>query len=288
MGRELAERSGAARRVFESADEALGFSISELCFDGPDEDLRLTANSQPALLTLSVALLRVIGEETEVAPDVAAGHSLGEYSALVCAGALSFEDAVRAVRARGRYMQEAVPAGLGTMAAVMGLSPEQVEEVCREAAGDRVLVPANYNGGGQIVIAGHTEAVARALDLVDERGGVAKELAVSAPFHSPLMEPVAERLRRDLERISFSDPKIPVIANVDAEANRDGSKLVDLLTRQVTSPVRWEASVKKMAELGVTEVVEVGPGRVLSSLIRRIDRGLKTKTCGKPEQIGRL
>jgi len=271
MGRELAERYAAAREVFEEADEALGFALSRLCFEGPAEELQLTEYTQPAILATWVAALRAAESEGLPRGDFVAGHSLGEYSALVAAGALSLRDAVSVVRRRGRYMQEAVPVGAGAMAAVLGADLGTVEAVCREAArGGEVCSPANLNSPGQIVIAGSAAAVERALPLLKERGAKrAIPLKVSAPFHCALMLPAQERLAADLGRIEFKDPGVPLVTNVDAAVIRTGAAARDALVRQVSSPVRWRESVELLAREGVGLFVEVGPGKVLGGLVRQ-------------------
>jgi [acyl-carrier-protein] S-malonyltransferase len=276
MGKELFENSAAARRVFEEADDALGFAISRLCFDGPEEDLQLTENTQPAILTVSVAVFRAMEEAGMAAPAFVAGHSLGEYSALVAAGALRLSGAVRTVRARGRYMQEAVPVGTGAMAAVLGLELNDVERVCAEARGDQVCSVANINSPSQFVIAGNTEAVDRAIELLQ---GIAKrviKLKVSAPFHCALMKPAQDRLAADLERLEFNEPAMPVITNVDARATTAPGELRDALVRQVSAPVRWVESMRLLVGQDVKTFVEAGPGKVLSGLMRQIDRDVKT------------
>ena len=276
MGKELAENFPAARQVFEEADDALGFAISRLCFDGPAEDLQLTENTQPAILTVSVAAFRAMQEVGIAAPAFVAGHSLGEYSALVAAGALSLSDAVRTVRARGRYMQEAVPVGAGAMAAVLGAELSEIERVCVEARGDQVCSIANFNSLNQAVIAGNTEAVDRAVELLS---GVAKrvsKLKVSAPFHCALMKPAQDRLAADLEGLSFNEPAIPVVTNVDARATSAPDELRGALVRQVSAPVRWVESMQLLIEQGAGTFVEVGPGKVLSGLMRQISRDVKT------------
>ena len=272
MGRELAEGFAAAREVFAEADEALGFALSELCFEGPAEQLQLTENTQPAILTVSVAALRVMQSEGFAPPAFVAGHSLGEYSALVAAGALSLTDAVRTVRARGRYMQEAVPVGVGAMAAILGADAATVEEACREAAGEgEVCSPANINSAKQIVIAGHAGAVERASELLKARGAKrAMKLAVSAPFHCALMQPAQDRLSADLEKLEFADLRVPLVTNVDAAAIRSGDEARASLVRQVSSPVRWLESVEFLSGAGVETFVEVGPGKILSGLVRQI------------------
>ena len=273
MGRELAEQSAAAREVFAEADEALGFSLSQLCFEGPDEALKLTENTQPAILTVSVAALRTMEAEGFPTPEFVAGHSLGEYSALVAARSLSLTDSVRTVRARGRYMQEAVSVGVGSMAAILGAEEKVVAEACREAIEleGGVCSPANINSPKQIVIAGNTAAVERAMELLKERGAKrAIKLPVSAPFHCALMQPAQDRLSADLEQTEFADLRVPLVTNVDAVAIRSGSEARMSLVRQVSSPVRWLESVKFLASTGVESFVEVGPGKVLSGLVRQI------------------
>ncbi len=274
MGKELADNFPAARQVFEEANEALGIDLAGLCFNGPEEDLKLTTNTQPAILTVSIAALRVIEQESGLKPSYVAGHSLGEYSALVAAGAIGFADAVRTVRKRGAFMQEAVPVGTGSMAAVMGLEREALEEVCREAAQGEIVSPANFNSPGQVVIAGHTAAVERAAELAKGKGAKrALILPVSAPFHCQLMVPAGERLRVVLEQVTVSDPRVPVVTNVEASPNQKASRVRDLLVAQVSAPVRWDESVTRMAELGVDRFVEIGPGKVLSGLVKRIAKG---------------
>ena len=277
MGRDAFEASSAARAVFETADEALDFSLSRLCFEGPEDDLRRTEIQQPALLTTSIALLRAFESEAgaPLKPDFLGGHSLGEYSALVASGAMSFEDAVRTVHARGRFMQEAVEEGRGAMSAIMGCGPEIVREACESVAAERgeIVAPANYNSPQQTVIAGEASAVAAASDRACDLG--AKRVAalnVSAPFHCALMAPAAARLRVELERLTFGAIQPPVVTNVEAAPNGDSGRIVDLLERQVTAPVRFTEMVACMKEAGVTRFLEVGAGRVLSGLLARIDR----------------
>ncbi|HEX8140199.1 MAG TPA: ACP S-malonyltransferase [Pyrinomonadaceae bacterium] len=283
MGRDLAETFPAARRVFEEADEALGFSISRVCFEGTAEELQLTENTQPAILTVSVAALRAMEAEGFPAPDFVAGHSLGEYSALVAADALSLADAVRTVRARGRYMQEAAPRGSGAMAAIMGADLETVMNACGEAQQGQVCMPANINSPGQIVIAGDAAAVERAIAIVKERGAKrAIKLNVSAPFHCALMMPAQERLAQDLSELTFRELRAPLITNVDAAEVLSGEEARDALVRQVSSPVRWQESVELLISEGVETFVEVGPGKVLSGLLRQIKRdarGLNVETA---------
>ena len=274
MGKDLAEKFPAARQVFEEADAVLGFPISKLCFEGPEESLKLTENTQPAIMTVSTAASRVLAERG-IRPDYVAGHSLGEYSALVAAGSLQFRDAVRAVRNRGRYMQEAVPAGEGAMAAIMGLSPATVDQACKRAANGEVVSAANLNSPEQTVISGHAAAVKRAVEIASQMGAKRTVmLAVSAPFHSSLMMPAQERLEADLRRIEFAPLAVPLITNVDAEVITGGEEARTSLIRQVCLPVRWEESVRELISLGVTTFVEVGPGKVLSGLLRQIERSV--------------
>ena len=285
MGRELAENFGCARRVFEEADGALGFPLSKLCFEGPVEALQLTENTQPAILTVSVAAAQVLREKG-ILPEFAAGHSLGEYSALVAAGALGLSDAVRLVRRRGQYMQEAVPVGQGAMAALLGLSPGIPEQICQVATEGEVVSPANFNSPGQVVIAGHVAAVARAVALAKTRGAKrAVMLNVSAPFHCALMKPAQERLAGDLDNTEIADPQISVVNNVDAREAHSAADVRDGLKRQVTSPVRWEQSMRLLRDKGVELFIEVGPGKVLAGLLRQIDRGA---TCLRVEDLSTL
>jgi len=271
MGKELFENFSMAKQVFEEADDALGLSLSALCFNGPEEALKLTENTQPAVLTTSIAALKVLQSEKGMVPQLTAGHSLGEYTALVASGALTFAEAVKIVRLRGKFMQEAVPLGEGAMAAVLGMERGQIEKICEEVSSGEVLTPANFNCPGQIVIAGHMKAVHRAMERVKQEGKKAILLPVSAPFHSPLMKPAGERLERALEEISVSDLKIPVVTNVEAEANSSKDRVRGLLVAQVSSPVRWEESMGKMTGKGIEQVLEIGPGKVLSGLMKRID-----------------
>jgi [acyl-carrier-protein] S-malonyltransferase len=289
MGRALYDTSAEARAVFAEADDVLGMSLSKLCFDGPKDELTLTANAQPAILVTSIAALRVIEARTDLRPVAAAGHSLGEYSALVATGALSLRDAIRLVHLRGRFMQQAVPAGVGAMAAILGLSTEEVAAACLEAAGDEVVSPANLNGGGQVVIAGHKSAVERACAAAKARGAKrALPLPVSAPFHCALMEPAAIGLARELERVAVANPSVPVVTNAEAQPNQEASRIRDLLTRQVTAPVRWEESVLRLSAMGVESVLEVGAGQVLAGLVRRIAPSLAVQSAGDPESIAAL
>ena len=272
MGQALAEQSEAARQIFDQADEALGFPLSRLCFDGPEEELRLTANTQPAILTASIAVLAALREKRpDFAPDYVAGHSLGEYSALVAAGAMSFSDAVKTVRARGQFMEEAVPAGQGAMAAVLNLDRAALHAVCEDvtASGHPVQL-ANLNSPGQIVISGSAEGVKLAGEKAKAAGAKrVLPLNVSGPFHSGLMKPAAEKLKEVLAGITVRDAKVPVVANVNARPVTDAAAIVDNLVEQVAAPVLWEDSVQWMAESGVTAFVEIGPGKVLAGLIKK-------------------
>jgi [acyl-carrier-protein] S-malonyltransferase len=289
MGHALFERYPEARAVFAEADASLGFSLSRICFEGPEEALTLTANAQPAILATSVAALRVLQAHTPLRPIALAGHSLGEYSALVAAGALHFADAVRLVHLRGKFMQEAVPAGLGAMAAIIGLAAPEVAAVCREVAGDEVVSPANLNGGGQVVIAGHKGAVARACVALKARGAKrAVPLAVSAPFHCALMQPAADRLSREIERVEILAPSVPVVTNVEAEPNQDARRVRELLVRQVTAPVRWEESIQRLAAMAVGGAIEVGNGHVLTGLVRRIAPAMVMHAANDPAAIAEL
>jgi [acyl-carrier-protein] S-malonyltransferase len=274
MGRAFHEASAAARAVFDEASDALGFDVAKLCFEGPESELQLTANTQPAVLTVSVAGARLLAERG-LAPAVVGGHSLGEYSALVVAGALSFADAVRVVRRRGEFMQEAVPVGTGAMAAILGVELPVVEEICREAAQGEVIDVANINSPGQIVVAGHRTAIERAVALAPARGGKRSVLLpVSAPFHCRLMAPAAERLAGVLTEVSAADPRPPVVRNVDAELTTRAADVRPFLVRQVTAPVRWTDCVARMTREGCRTFLEVGPGKVLTGLLRRIDGAL--------------
>jgi [acyl-carrier-protein] S-malonyltransferase len=281
MGADLASEFAAARRVFEEADEALGFALSRMCFEGPEEELRLTANTQPATLATSIAALRAFQSECSITPELAAGHSLGEYSALVAAGALKLGDALRAVRERGRLMQEACPPGHGAMAALIGLDLAAVREVCEEAStSDETAVAANLNAPGQIVVSGHAGAVRRALEAAKARGaGASVELKVSAPFHSPLMRPARDGMVPILDRLPVGPLEFGVIANVTAQVNRDVAQVKPLLLEQITGSVRWEESMATLAAAGVTETIEFGAGRVLGGLMRRINRNLKVRSA---------
>ncbi len=289
MGKEFYEQFDAAKRVFAEAREALGFDIGQLCFSGPEAELKLTQNTQPAILTVSIAVLRVLESETALRPDFVAGHSLGEYSALVCAGAFRFADAVRIVRERGRLMQEAVPPGAGAMAVVMGLEMEAVQSLCAAAAGGEVVAPANYNGGGQIVISGARNAVARASLLAKERGAKrVLDLSVSAPFHCELMRPAAQGLSDILQQVSIDSLAVAVVSNVGAEVNMDRDRVKSLLTEQTVRPVRWEESVRKLEALGCTRGFEIGPGKVLKGLIKRISPAMAIENVEAPQDLAKV
>jgi len=271
MGKDLFDNYTAAREVFQAADDALSFSLSEMCFAGTDAELQLTANTQPAILTASIAAYRAMESEGFPKPAFVAGHSLGEYSALVAAGVLDFADAVRTVRKRGTYMQSAVPVGVGAMAAILGLDVATVEAGCAEAAEEQVCSPANMNSPSQVVIAGNADAVDRACEILKEKGAKrAIKLNVSAPFHCALMTPAQERLEADLKELKYSSFFFPIVHNVDAAANDDAGKVCDKLTNQVSSPVRWLQSVEMMAANGVEKFIEIGPGKVLTGLVRQI------------------
>lgn len=273
MGKDLFDNFAAAREVFEEADDALGFSLSEMCFSGDEADLQLTANTQPAILTASVAASRAMEAEGFGPPDYVAGHSLGEYSALVASGVLDFADAVKTVRKRGTFMQEAVPVGVGAMAAILGLDAAAVEEGCAEAANGQVCGPANINSPSQVVIAGNSEAVDRACEILKSNGAKrAIKLNVSAPFHCALMMPAQERLAVDLSELNYSSFRFPIFHNVDAAENADADTVSDRLTRQVSSPVRWLQTIENMAANGVERFIEVGPGKVLTGLLRQIKK----------------
>ena len=276
MGKELADKYPVARQTFQEADDALGYKLSQLCFEGPEEQLRLTEITQPAILTASVAALRVL--ETRIPkPCYVAGHSLGEYSAHVASGTFSFADAVRTVRNRGKYMQEAVPVGVGAMAAILGMDLENVAAVCLEAAQGEVCSPANINSPEQVVISGNTATIERATKLADERGAKrAKILPVSAPFHCSLMKPAQDRLQEDLKKLSMHQPVYPVASNVDANLVADDLRALDTLVHQVTGSVKWDQCMRLLIAEGVNMFVEVGPGKVLCGLMRQIDR---SKTC---------
>jgi [acyl-carrier-protein] S-malonyltransferase len=276
MGKNLAENFPAAKLIFEEADDALGFALSELCFNGPAEQLQLTENTQPAILATSIATLRAMEAEDFPDSSFVAGHSLGEYSALVAAGCLSLADAVKTVRARGRYMQEAVPVGTGAMAAILGSDLTTVQEACAHAAEGQVCSPANINSPSQIVIAGDAAAIDRAIAILKERGAKrAVKLNVSAPFHCALMKPAQDRLESDLEKVSFSGLRVPLVTNADADIVTKAEDAREALVRQVSQPVRWLESVEFLINQGVQTFVEIGPGKVLSGLVRQIDRNVR-------------
>jgi len=289
MGKALHAASSAAREVFARADAALGWPVSKLCFEGPDSELTLTANTQPAILATSIAVLAALHEANPSLPPpaFAAGHSLGEYTALVAAGALALEDAVRLVHLRGKAMQEAVPEGEGAMAAIMGGDAENVKQLCIDAANEEVLEPANFNAPGQVVIAGHAAAVERAIELASRRKLKAVKLKVSAPFHCALMAPAAERVAQALVAISVNEPRFSVVSNVDGEPNRAAGRIAELLVRQIESPVLWDRSITQMAEAGVTRALEVGPGKVLSGLVKRIDKRIQVLGVLEPADIAK-
>lgn len=286
MGKDLFDNFAAAREVFAAADDALGFPLSEMCFSGSEDDLQLTANTQPAILTTSVAAFRAMKGEGFADPDFAAGHSLGEYSALVAAGVLDFADAVRTVRKRGTYMQEAVPVGVGAMAAILGADVDTVETACAEAADGQVCSPANINSPSQIVIAGDAGAVERACVLLKERG--AKRtiwLNVSAPFHCALMMPAQDRLEKDLKGLEYGSFRFPIVHNADAAINADASSVCRALTDQVSGTVKWVRSVETLIAEGVTTFVEVGPGKVLSGLVKQINREVRCLNVDNAESL---
>ena len=284
---DLADAFPTVESTFAEASEALGYDLWRVCREGPEEKLNSTECTQPAMLAAGVAVWRVWREQGGAAPEIMAGHSLGEYSALVCADGVAFPDAVALVAARGRYMQEAVPSGQGAVAAVIGLGDDEVEAACRAAAGGEVVCPVNFNAPGQVVLAGHTGAVTRALDLAREAGARrAILLPLSVPVHSPLMEPAAERFRSRLEEVAFSTPAVPVVANIGVEPHRDPDSMRDRLVRQLHSPVPWTATVLHLAGTGVGAVLEPGPGRVLAGLNRRIERGMKAHAVFDPASLG--
>ncbi|MFO7764956.1 MAG: ACP S-malonyltransferase [Pelovirga sp.] len=289
MGKDLAANFSVAKRVFEEANDTLGFDLAALCFSGSEADLKLTANTQPAILAVSVAALEVLRQEKERQPAYAAGHSLGEYSALVAAGVLSFADALQTVRQRGTFMQEAVPVGVGAMAAIIGLAGEALEQLCIDAAAGDIVAPANYNSPGQVVIAGHAAAVERATALAIERGAKrALMLPVSAPFHCALMKPAAQRLEQALDPVAVAPFTFPVVTNVEATPCHQSERVKSLLVEQVCAPVRWDASIEQCAELGVSHYLEVGPGKVLSGLIKRIQRGAVLESVADTQSLTRL
>src|SRR5512134_2442159 len=286
MGKELYDAYAAAREVFQEASDALSQDVAGLCFRGTEEELRLTENTQPAIFTVSVAAFRVLSAEAGIRPACAAGHSLGEYSALVASGVLPLRGAVRVLRSRGKYMQEAVPVGAGAMAAIIGLSPEGVDAACRQASGLGVVSPANYNGGDQIVISGAVKAVAAACEAAKAAGAKrALPLPVSAPFHCGLMHPAAERLSGELRAVPQGGFRFPVVANVTARPYDAGDRVAEVLLRQITAPVRWEESVRWMKGSGADSFLEVGPGKVLSGLVRRIDKEARTAAFCAPADL---
>jgi [acyl-carrier-protein] S-malonyltransferase len=286
MGKDLYDNFPTARSIFEEADSALGFSLSEMCFAGDEADLQLTANTQPVILTTSVAAYNAMLSEGFAKPDYVAGHSLGEFSALVAAGVLDFADAVRTVRKRGTYMQKAVPVGVGAMAAILGADLATIESACKDAANGQVCSPANINSPNQVVIAGDSDAVDRACELLKELGAKrAIRLNVSAPFHCSLMMPAQERLSADLSELKYSTFDFPIVHNVDAEVNSDETKVAEALTQQVSSPVKWLQSVQKLIGEGVTTFVEVGPGKVLSGLVKQIDRDVRILNVENSESL---
>lgn len=288
MGKALSEAWPAARQVFEEADDALGFAISRLCFEGPEDQLRLTENTQPALLTVSIAALRVL-EQEGWRPSFVAGHSLGEYSALVAAGSLSFRDAVRLVRNRGRYMQEAVPPGVGAMAAVLKPPMDRLEQILAEAAQGEVVAAANFNSPDQVVIAGHAGAVARASEALKAAGAKrVVPLPVSAPFHCPLMKPAQERLKADLDAVEFRDLAVPLVNNVAASVVTKGAEAREGLYLQVPGAVRWTDSVQKLVAMGMRRAVEVGAGAVLCGLMKQIAPDVRTAKFGEPADLDRV
>ncbi|MBW1973636.1 MAG: [acyl-carrier-protein] S-malonyltransferase [Deltaproteobacteria bacterium] len=289
MGKEFFEEYPIAREIFQEASDVLGFDMAQLCFEGPEEKLRLTENTQPALLTVSIAVLKTFLSIKDIQPSLVAGHSLGEYSALVAVDSIDFGNAVKIVRLRGRFMEEAVPEGLGAMAAVIGLDEKKVIELCKKAANGAVLSPANFNSPGQVVISGEAEAVKRAIKIGSELG--AKKvipLKVSGPFHSSLMAPAAKRLERELKSISFKDPIVPVVTNVEAKPNKDGSRVVSLLVDQLTSPVKWEQSIRNMIDMGIKIFIEFGPGKVLTGLIKRINKDITLFNVERPDDIKKV
>jgi len=273
MGKDIYQESSTAKMIFDKADEVLGISISELCFEGPEDKLKLTENTQPAILTSSIALLKLLQEKTDIKPAYVAGHSLGEYTALVCSGALSFEDAVLSVNKRGQFMQSAVPVGVGTMAAIIKTTEEIVQELCDQVNREgHIVVNANINCPGQYVISGHTEAVKEVMALAKEKRAMGIPLAVSAPFHSPLMQKAADDLEQWLNGVTFNDLSIPLVNNADVEILTSGVEARNSLIRQMQASVKWEASMRKLIDLGVTTFVEIGPGKVLAGMMKRIDK----------------
>jgi [acyl-carrier-protein] S-malonyltransferase len=290
MGKALYDASPKAREVFARADEALGWSLSQLCFEGPEEKLTLTAHTQPAVVAVSIAALAAVKEAVAdlALPAFAAGHSLGEYSALVASGALELEDAVRLVHLRGKAMQDAVPEGVGAMAALMGADSDTAKQLCADAAEGEVLQPANFNAPGQIVIGGHKAAVERAQKLAGERKLKAILLKVSAPFHCSLMSPAADAMREALASVSFKTPAFPIVSNVEARPNQDAAKLHELLVKQIAGAVLWHDSVTFMADSGVDRALEIGPGKVLAGLVKRIDKRIRVHSVGDPAAVAEV
>ncbi len=286
MGKELKDNFKVAADIFAEADDALSDKLMQLCFEGPEDDLKLTMNTQPAILTVSVAALRVLQQESDIAPAIVAGHSLGEYSALVCSGALSFADAVQTVRKRGNFMQDAVPVGVGGMAAILGMDTEVVEKICQDSAEGESVAPANYNCPGQIVISGHIKAVERAAAKAEAAGAKrAVMLPVSAPFHSELMKPAADRLAEALETVAVNEIGVPVLSNVEADFYPSKDDVKRLLATQVNHPVRWIEEMDKMMQAGVDMALEIGPGKVLCGLMRKISRDVKMKNVENTETL---
>jgi len=284
MGRRLAAEHPVAQATMAEADDALDFPLSRLCFDGPEAELTRTEFCQPAILAVSIAQWRALGAERDLRPRWLAGHSLGEYAALVVAGALEFRDAIRLVRLRGRAMQSAVPEGVGAMAAIVGLDDSAVTAICAEAAGGEVVSPANFNGAGQIVVAGHRAAVERAMQAAKAAGGRVIPLAVSAPFHCALMAPAAAELASALDAIEVAPPAIPIVTNVEATLNTDASRVRALLVAQVTAPVRWAESMQLLQALGCRRAIEVGPGQVLSKILQRMKLGIEGRVIEEEEK----
>jgi [acyl-carrier-protein] S-malonyltransferase len=289
MGKDLYDAYPTAKAVFEEANDALGFDLAKLCFEGPEEELTLTTNTQPAIVTVSVAALRVLQEQHKQEVAFVAGHSLGEYSALVCAGAIAFADAVRTVRKRGEFMQDAVPVGIGSMAAIIGLSQEDVEELCQQVNSDgNIATLANLNSPGQYVISGHTQAVERIVELAKEHGAKrAIPLAVSAPFHCVLMQPAADKLAPVLHAVNFNDLMIPLVNNAEASIITAGAKACDSLVRQIYTSVKWDQSIRLMIEQGVSTFVEIGPGKVLSGLLKRIEKTANGLNINDVDTLGK-
>lgn len=290
MGKALFDASPKARDVFARVDEALGWSLSKLCFEGPEDALTLTKHTQPAVVAVSIAALEAVREAVPdlAAPDFAAGHSLGEYSALVASGALELEDAVRLVHLRGKAMQDAVPEGVGAMAALMGADADAARQLCLDAAEGDVLQPANFNAPGQIVIGGHKAAVERAQKLAGERKLKAIPLKVSAPFHCSLMQPAAEAMREAFASIAFKAPAFPIVSNVEARPNQDASRITELLVKQIAGAVLWHESVSFMADSGVDRALEIGPGKVLAGLVKRIDKRIRVHSVGEPDAVNEV